>query len=497
MKFKYLFAFPILAMALVGCDEIEMSDAKPVENPQLPGITMEDFSVTPAAALTGVMNLEALSAETDDPDNFMVDLYTINVLTENLPESAVLGGGLELADNPEFENYINVGNITVTEGVASAPLSSLTYVRSQMFGKDPRPYTVYYRVPVYVTVNGGQYKIGTKDSYFCDGDSFTQEGTDPGYVVEEAYYLVGSAGNTCATAVKFNHSQYNIYDDAAFTLTVKFPEGNTSWQVVPQSVYEAANGGVPEAAACYGPADAEALTGTLELGQTGTVEGGKKYDFTINLSTLEYTIKEVADFDYLYTPGDANSWNQEASQQLYTSDYVHYVGYAYLSGGFKFTSAPNWDGINFGAGAEEGELVTDGSAGNVTVETPGLYWCEVNIDALTYTLLPIEHISMIGGFNNWGGDVQLTPSADFLTWTGTLELTSDADGANQWKFRMNNDWGHNLGGPTADPTDFAPGTTIEGLAADGKNFATPVGTYTVTLNLAKLPYSATLDVATK
>ena len=66
MKFKYLFALPIIATALMGCDEIEMSDAKPVENPQLPSITQNDFTVTAESALSG-LNLEALNAATDDP----------------------------------------------------------------------------------------------------------------------------------------------------------------------------------------------------------------------------------------------------------------------------------------------------------------------------------------------------------------------------------------------------------------------------------------------
>ena len=473
MKLKYLFALPILATALTGCDDIEMSDAKPVENPQLPGITVEDFRVTPGAALSGTMDLDALSASTTDPDNYMLDLYTIEVLTEDLPESAVLSGGLQLADNAGFDNPFNVDNITVSDGVASVPLSSLLYIRSQMFGKDPRPYTVYYRIPVYVTVNGGQYKIGTRDSYFCNGNSFTQEGVNPGYTVEEAYYLVGAEGNTCATAVKFNHSEYNIYDDAVFTVTVKFGAGNTSWQVVPESVYKASNGGVPDAAKCYGPADAAALSGTLNLGGKGTLNADARYDFSINLSTLEYTVKEVADFDYLYTPGGSNGWNQEQSQMLSTTDHENYSGYVYLNGDFKFTSAPNWDGINYGLGNKEGTLSTAGD--NIPSPNAGLYWVEVNINALTYTLTPIETVSMVGGFNGWNEKegVQLTPSEDFLTWTGTLTLTE----SNEWKFCMNNSWNPNLGG------------TLDNLVPNGDNISTEAGTYTVTLDLHKLPYS--------
>ena len=56
---------------------------------------------------------------------------------------------------------------------------------------------------------------------------------------------------------------------------------------------------------------------------------------------------------YLYTPGDSNGWNQEQSQRLYSFDSVKFNGYALLSGAFKFTSQPNWDGVNYGFGGEE------------------------------------------------------------------------------------------------------------------------------------------------
>lgn len=182
-------------------------------------------------------------------------------------------------------------------------------------------------------------------------------------------------------------------------------------------------------------------------------------------------------FYYLYTPGAANDWTQGESQQLSTNDFVNYSGFAYLSSdGFKFTSADNWDGINYGAGAEEGTLDTDPEAGNLTVDETGLYWCDVNIEELTYSATLINSVSLIGGFNDWGGDVELTPSDDFLVWTGTLVLESDSE----WKFRMNNDWTINLGG------------TDNNLTNGGDNLSNEAGTYTVTLDLSKLPYSCTV-----
>lgn len=202
--------------------------------------------------------------------------------------------------------------------------------------------------------------------------------------------------------------------------------------------------------------------------------GGKDYyygPYSITIIPVEINLH----FDYLYTPGNSNDWTQTASQLLKTDNFSTYYGFAYLDGGFKFTSADNWDGFNFGAGEEEGTLSTDPEAGNLEAEK-GLYWCDVNVDELTYTLTQIEAVSMIGDFNDWGGDVEMTPSDDFLTWTGTLTL--EAEGG--WKFRMNNDWTINLGG------------SEEELTLNGGNITSQPGTYTVTLNLGKLPYSCTV-----
>ena len=471
MKLRYIFALPILATALMGCDEIEYSDAKPVENPQLPAITQGDFSVTASSALSAGLDLEALMNQTEDPDSYMIDLYSISVHTQDMPEGAVVSGGLQLAIDETFENVFNVDNISVQNGVVSAPLSSFTYIRSQMYGKDPRQYPIYYRIPLYVTVDGGQYKLGDKDYYYNNAESFPEIGTDPGYFVEDAYYLLGPDGAWLENAIKFNHSGYNVYDDTVFTLTAKFAEGNSSWLIVPQSVYES---GALDTSKCYGPTDAAALEGVLNLGaKPGSIEADKKYDFSINLSTLEYTISEVADFDYLYTPGNSNGWNQMDSQLLFTNDYVTYLGFAYLDGGFKFTSAPDWNGINFGQGDEEGTISSTG--GDFSAEA-GLYYCNVNINELTYSLTEITSIGMIGDFNGWGGDEFLTPSDDNLVWTGTLTLEE----AGGWKFRMNEDWAINLGGDTSN------------LSFNGDNISSEAGTYTVTLDLSQLPYTCTI-----
>lgn len=221
------------------------------------------------------------------------------------------------------------------------------------------------------------------------------------------------------------------------------------------------------------------LTTTYTTGngtQTAIVGGSDNIYGPYSVTIIPIEVEQPSEF-YLYTPGAANGWSQTASQLLVSTDNVNFSGFAYLSDeGFKFSSAENWDGTNYGAGTEEGTLDTDSEASNLTVSETGLYWCEVNTEDLTYTLTQIVSVSLIGGFNDWGGDVELTPSDDFLTWTGTLTLENDSE----WKFRMNNEWDINLGGTDSD------------LTQGGDNLSNEAGTYTVTLDLSKLPYSCTV-----
>jgi hypothetical protein len=157
------------------------------------------------------------------------------------------------------------------------------------------------------------------------------------------------------------------------------------------------------------------------------------------------------------------------------------MGFAHLDGEFKFTNAADWNHTNYGF-AEEGKLSTDGGAGNINAGANGLYWCQVNTTELTYSLYLAETLGVIGDATPgaWDNSTALTPSADFLVWTGDVEFKAGGE----WKLRANNAWDVNLGGD------------MNNLSKDGSNIATPgEGVYTVTLDLSKLPY--TVSVAKK
>lgn len=198
--------------------------------------------------------------------------------------------------------------------------------------------------------------------------------------------------------------------------------------------------------------------------------------------------------DVLYTPGNANGWNFDAAMRIPSSGENTYAGYMGIDGDFKFTNQAAWSNPgNYGCGEltqdEEtgvwtGTLVENG--GNFSGVEGGLYYAEVTItntaaendaECGTVKLTPIKTVGIIGNFNDWGGDVVMTPESGFGVWKA--ENVDLGDGG--WKFRMNNDWVYNLGGKTLD-----------NLTQDGDNISNG-GTHTVILDLTTIPYSARLE----
>lgn len=199
--------------------------------------------------------------------------------------------------------------------------------------------------------------------------------------------------------------------------------------------------------------------------------------------------------DVLYTPGNANGWSFDNAMMLpITEEEGVYAGYMVIDGGFKFTHGASWASPgNYGMGdtnlAEDGDgnwtgtLVENG--GNCEGPEPGLYYATVTItnyaapdgeEVGTVSLSPIKSIGIIGNFNGWGGDVEMTPQAGFTTWKA--ENVDLGDGG--WKFRMNADWKYNLGG------------SLKNLTQDGDNLSEG-GVHTVIIDFSTLPYSARLE----
>ncbi len=180
-------------------------------------------------------------------------------------------------------------------------------------------------------------------------------------------------------------------------------------------------------------------------------------------SVKEVPMVSIMTTDYWFTPGSSNNWTAANSQYLYNTNNVDkpfYYGSILVSGeGFKIADTKDWSGTNYGG--DNGVLSTSG-ANIAPFDGNGLYWIQANFNDLTYTMVKINTVSVIGG-GDWDNDRNLTPNEDQSEWTADVNL----DG--EWKIRINGNWDYNYGGKLKNPN------------LDGNNFAGTGGMATVTV----------------
>ncbi len=194
-------------------------------------------------------------------------------------------------------------------------------------------------------------------------------------------------------------------------------------------------------------------------------------------------------FPKLYVPGDYQGWAPATAPNVFDFDGDGvYNGYVFFPEGgtfqFKFTSDPDWDHTNYGAGATEFTISTDNGAGNLMVPGAGGYHLEIDINALTWNYGDgVENWGVIGEWLSWSSDINMDydPVAQQLSVT-VADIPAAAN--QRFKFRANDAWTINLGAKTPDD-----GTLVQGGAdipiPDGGTitfilrFTTPEPTYEI------------------
>lgn len=474
-----------IALAFTSCDDYNFESPDPQSNPQQDILLVEN--VNKAVSFGGDLNGQA----TLDLNAFAENADGINVINvseiEGLPTDQAVDVTMQISLNEDFSDAAEA-KVNIKEGKGYVLASEWANIHVTKFSKSPKAKDTYYRFIVSMVKGDQKVRIGDATTFYCSGKT-TVTPFPSELVIEESYYLIGTACDwTMTKAIEFSHTG-DIYENPIFTLKIDISEAQAIegwwWKVVPKSTFDT-GGWVDGDNTAYGVAEngselladhLVARTATVDCG-AGCIKTAGQWLITINLEEGTYAFTSAVDF--LYTPGQANDWNQGASQKLATTDYANYSGYAVLDpAGFKFSSALDWDHTNYGAGETAGTLSTDPSAGNLSVEAKGLYYCAVDIAGLTYSLTQVTTYGLIGDATpgGWDASTALTPSEDFLIWTGTVKLIA----GKEFKFRANDGWDINLGGDLND------------LSNGGTNIASPGdGDYLVTLDLSKLPYTATV-----
>lgn len=179
---------------------------------------------------------------------------------------------------------------------------------------------------------------------------------------------------------------------------------------------------------------------------------------------------EYTKIAYLWIPGAYQGWDfAKPISRLLQGDDGIFRGFVHLpeGGEFKFSSQLDWDGTAYGAAEEAGTLTTDKEAGNLSADA-GLYYIELDAEDLTYVLLPLESVSLIGaGVGGWDKDVEMAYDPTSKSWVGF----ADAVAGGEYKVRFNKAWSIadgdkeydcSLGGNPAELAFKGANLTVEG-----------------------------------
>lgn len=479
-KSSILFLGALLAMGMVACDD-KLPVAPPQANEQ--GPVLEGYNGATATITKTTVDLQEEFADGAQ----YVSLYTISAGNSGLPQSS-LWGELEISNSDSFTQSVVLSEYQGIVGTVG--LDELNEAHAQLFGVSPYDKTVYYRVLLYANVDGNTYRLGSQNSYGGSG-TFIETNYDPGYEIQETYYIIGVEGWNPSDCVELSHSEESAYDDPVFTYSFE-SENPTYWKIVPPDVYDQVGNPGFDAGTDFWPNIYSAYPdGTLAIadGPSGEVQPGT-WTISVNMKDLTYWVigTPAGRPEWIGTPNTFQDWKIDTSMRL--EDYGNYKGFSFFGGEWGGKLAYIMDGseIWLGLDGEETEKTDDGTYYQVSLSPEGgnifpgsepkMYFISYDLPESSANFYPIVSCGLIGGFNGWDSQEPMTAVEDSndMIWTGTFTFDSDTE----FKFRFNDTWTVNLGGD------------LTGLKFDGANIPVSAGTYEISLDITNVPYTATI-----
>lgn len=465
------------AVALAACDNIEESLSQPITNPQEP--------IFNSATIT--YNAVATINASNPTGEAQVATYT----AEGLPEGFTVGGTLELTPVEGDFSKIIEAPLTNDGSALYVNLADIAAQYTDNFTKSPEVVTLYGRTILTAANGTDKVRLGTIDTYYGVG-SYTFTPAAPAEVIAPAYYIVMGDGSSWdfAGAVKMNHEGANQYDQPKFSVVISnASSAGDKWVALSEDSYNSAKGsnslaGIEYLRPVYDRTEAGVNYGDLEKENSGSFNASSLPSLTtpseveINMQNKTYTAKAAVE-NYFVTGDGWAGWGAHW-MPLFTTNYADYYGFLNLGNEFKLAPQAGWGG-DFGSSDALNESDNSGvfnysgtlnrESDNIKIGHAGFYFAFMNAVTWEFSLQGINSWGLIGDFNGWGGDINMTPSDDFYTWTAELTV-EEGQG---WKFRANSDWAINLGGQP------------DALWTNGDNITLAAGTYTITLDLSTYP----------
>lgn len=223
---------------------------------------------------------------------------------------------------------------------------------------------------------------------------------------------------------------------------------------------------------------------------------------TINVESDSYRVSYA--LEVLYPLSGSTMSKPNNAMLLYTDNYINYTGVTAISqqwilagqpdqrGDIIFKQDPNVDPVISEDGLTQTGVMTALEEG-VKFRSPVkncLYWCDVNLIQMTYSITALKTLSVIGSANGWdlATAVELTPSKDFKVWTA-----SNVEIGDEFKINANGAWAVGFSG-TSIPDETGKYVYQVNKQDGGDNLKCPApGKYNVTVDFSTRPYIVTLE----
>ena len=494
-------------MGFTACNEDFEADYTPQENPQESILQASDITFTPATL--SAINLRDLIGE-DKP----IVLGTVSVRDGAMPSDMHLSAIVNIAKESDFSDAIQLEaeSLTSSNQICLLP-SKLETAYLDNFTRDPNTTTLYMRTNLY-TIAGDNSKacVANPSTYFGNyAVAFTP--IDNVHIeIANAYYIVVKNPDGSLTETKCTHSEKNVYDDPVFTASINALKDDanvrldTPFGIVAEDDLAAVKSGDTSLLMGKGE-DGKLAKGTGFITGPAT-DGAAKYNITLDMESLYIVIEPEVHLYCYYLLGNNNMKCGEGdSYQNYMFYKVDDTTYSYTtfipnnSTGKSWLNIKVWDRDVMKAGAEASAWGYSGtglkerpesgsmklSGGWLGPKEEGWYTMTIVMDeekdvhTYQFTAIPeptktYNNISIIGDFNSWGGDVDLTecPKAPHNWYLIGYTLESDTE----LKFRANHEWNGDWGGDGSQPI----GNVVYTLPAGTKNIKVPAGKYDFYLN---------------
>lgn len=451
---KILYGLTLMA-AMASCTEDYKDWASPVNNPQEPTKSVE-VSVTSAGSINLANAEESIQLFTPSVvvSDEAVSTYTVELYAD------AEGARKELTADSEGK----VLTVDLQDAVVS------------LCGARPVERSLFMDITCLTNVAGQSIQNFSKNVAI----KITPEAP---FIDPAGYYVVGNIDGWTCTRVDDFHMVNNggdVYENPEFSVTIAAVAGVDPYEVkfVPSSAFKEdgtiENWGI--ALSALPDVDEIANKGSFSYNNAGgnikfaAVEGAKFYTIKANLLEGTYEVTSLSFNPFVYFIGATDGWSNAEQKLALTDDSGIYTGYLYCAdpngwgNEFKFQKVPGDWGTEINSGHMTGGIsgdFADGGGNFKATAGEGVYYVTLNLNANTLNGIFVNKMGIIGDFNGWGGDVE-------MTWNATdycFEATGAGVTANGWKFRINADWGINLGA-----NDSAePSTVLDDLVANGKN----------------------------